>query len=98
MWSITPPSSEKNEHLTVQQTDNENLDNDWLEDMRIANQYEGQSPDLLQFWIDFKNVWDGYHGRSTIARPQIRLTKENVHLVTSAQHKAEPTARKFAAK
>lgn len=84
-------------HETVQRTDNDRLNNDWGDEVKIDDKYEEHGVEFLKFLKEFGDMWVTHLERITTTKPRTELTSDTVRTVKSALYRAGPPERKFAA-
>lgn len=84
-------------HVTEKQTDEDRLSNDWSDEVTIANKYEKQRLEFLNFLEEYADIWDSHLRRIKTAKHRIELSNDNVCPMNSARYRAGPKERQFEA-
>lgn len=86
---------EKKRHESVQENDEDGLNNDWRDKVRIDDKYEENRPKVLKFSKELANMRNGHLDRITNEKYHNGLTSETVQTVHSRPYRDRPTARQY---
>lgn len=78
-------------YATVQQNNDNCINNGWRDEVTVAKKYKEDSPEFLYLLKDIAYMRNGHLWRTTGVNHQIELTDKSFHPVQSAPYRTGPT-------